>query len=70
MIDALLVALAAYASLGLVASVWLLTLGLVRTDPALASSPRRVRLILLPGCVALWPLLLVHTIRAPKKDLP
>lgn len=70
MIDALLVALAAYAALGLVASAWLLTLGLVRTDPSLASSPGRVRLILLPGCVALWPLLLVRTVRAPKKGRP
>jgi len=69
-IDALLVALAAYTALGLVASVWLLTLGLVRTNPSLSNSPKLVRLILLPGCVALWPLLLMNTLRAPMKGRP
>lgn len=66
MIDVLLIALGIYLALGLIASVWLLAVGLVRTDPALAVSPWRVRLILLPGCVAFWPLLLRRSLHSPR----
>lgn len=47
-----------YLAVGLVVGVWLVTLGASRLDPRLATAPRRVRVILLPGCAALWPVLL------------
>lgn len=59
--------LALYAAIGLLSALWLLTLGLPRLDPALSASPRRVRLLLLPGCIGLWPLLLAKTL---KRDRP
>lgn len=63
MIETLLIALSVYALLGLIASLWLLSRGLVRLDPGLAISPHRVRLILLPGCIGLWPVLLAKATR-------
>ena len=70
MIDGILLGLGLYLGLGLIASIWLLTAGLVRTDPALDASPKRVRLILLPGCVALWPLLLRRSLHTPRGGQP
>lgn len=67
MSNLILIILAIYASLGLLSALWLLTLGLPHLDPALSASPRRVRLLLLPGCIGLWPLLLAKTL---KRDRP
>lgn len=47
-----------YLAVGLVIGVWLMTLGASRLDPRLSKSPMRVRVLLLPGCAALWPVLL------------
>ncbi len=66
MIDLALTMLGVYLLLGLIASVWLLAVGLPRLDPDLVASPRRVRVLLLPGCVGLWPLLLVKVSRLTK----
>lgn len=53
----LLLALGAYLALGLLfGGAYLLTIAPQR-DAALRASKRSVRLILLPGCVAVWPLL-------------
>ena len=64
MIEALLIAIGAYLLLGVLASAWLLLHGLPRLDPGLLQSPKRVRLILLPGCVGLWPVLCAKAIQA------
>lgn len=38
--------------------------GLERVDPAAHGAPRGFRLLLVPGCAALWPWLLVRWLRA------
>lgn len=53
----ILLALAAYASLGSVFAAWFLARGVGRVDPAAAGSGVWFRLIILPGVVALWPVL-------------
>ena len=70
MIDVLLIGLGVYAVIGLVVSAWLLSRGLVRLDPGLAASPHRVRLILLPGCIGLWPVLLTKVMRSSGGNHP
>ncbi len=70
MIEFALIILGVYMLLGVVASAWLLTSGLPKLDPGLGVSPRRVRALLLPGCVGLWPLLALKVMRAPKRGSP
>jgi hypothetical protein len=45
-----------YAALGIAFAALFLTRGIVRVDPRVAGSPRRMRLLLFPGVAALWPL--------------
>lgn len=49
---------ALYAGCGLVFAAAFLTRGVGRVDPAAAGASVWVRLLLAPGCVALWPVLL------------
>lgn len=70
MIEALLGMLGVYALLGCLVSIWLLTSGLPRIDAGLRVSPRRVRVLLLPGCVSLWPVLAFKVLRAPMRGTP
>jgi hypothetical protein len=51
---------AAYALAGLLFGVWFVTTRLGRFDPAARGTSVWFRLLLLPGCVALWPLLAVQ----------
>lgn len=53
----ILLTLAAYASLGCVFATWFLARGVGRVDPAATGSGVWFRLIILPGVVALWPVL-------------
>ena len=53
----LIVALGVYAVLGLVFSIVFLTRGVHQIDEAVRDSPRAIRLLLIPGTVALWPML-------------
>jgi len=46
-----------YLGLGLLFSIVFLVWGIERIDPAARASSRAFRWIVLPGCVALWPLL-------------
>ncbi|MDX2238120.1 MAG: hypothetical protein NW203_11200 [Hyphomonadaceae bacterium] len=46
-----------YAALGLIVAAALLTVGLKRIDVQAARAPWRVKLLIAPGAVALWPLL-------------
>ena len=58
--------LAVYLAIGvLVGAVYLLRAA-PRADPALADSAAHVRLLLLPGAVAVWPLLLVRRTAEPE----
>ena len=67
MIEMLLVLLGVYALLGCLVSIWLLASGLPKIDHGLHISPRRLRALLLPGCIGLWPLLALKVLRAPKR---
>ncbi len=54
----LLVGLAVYAVLGMAFAVPFLCRGIQAIDPATVRSPKHVRLLLLPGVVVVWPVLL------------
>ena len=49
-----------YASAGLFFSVPFVTFGITRIDPLGAGSPWTFRLLIVPGVVLFWPLLLVR----------
>jgi hypothetical protein len=53
----LLDALAAYAAAGMIAAIAFLVFGVSRTLPHVSVTPA-AKLLLLPGAVALWPLVL------------
>jgi hypothetical protein len=58
MLDLVLIALGVYALIGIIIGVPLLLLGLNRIDPLIRSSSISVRLLLLPGIITLWPIML------------
>ncbi|MCA9288373.1 MAG: hypothetical protein KDA05_07305 [Phycisphaerales bacterium] len=55
----ILLTLAGYAILGSVFAAWFLARGIVRIDPAASGSGLWFRLIILPGVIALWPVLVI-----------
>jgi hypothetical protein len=62
-----------YAGCGLVFALGFLPRGIVRVDPHLAGSPVGVRLLILPGVAAFWPLFAWrwwHGIQAPEERNP
>lgn len=56
-------ALGAYAGIGLLFAIPFVTLGVQRIDGAAAGASLGFRLLVLPGCVLLWPLLLGRWLR-------
>jgi hypothetical protein len=63
----------AYMLAGLVFAALFLPRGVARLDPRVAGSPKTLRLVILPGIVALWPLLAWRWItgaREPIEDNP
>jgi len=54
---------AAYAGVGLVFAAAFVTVGAGRIDPSARRAPVGFRLLILPGTVALWPLLALHWMR-------
>ena len=55
-----------YALAGVVFAVLFLPRGVVRVDPRVAGAPKTLRLLILPGVAALWPLFVRRWIgRAP-----
>jgi hypothetical protein len=58
-----------YAGLGALVLVFLWLGGLARFDKAAAAAPWRVKLLLAPGMIALWPLMLARMVgRKPQED--
>lgn len=55
-------ALGLYLAIGAAFAVAFVVLGAKRIDPAAASMTLGARLLVLPGCAALWPLLLLRWI--------
>lgn len=66
MIDLVLILVAGYAALGLVAGVALAFVGIGRIDPVAAQSTWYFRLLVLPGLAGLWPVMLVKWARTGK----
>lgn len=58
--NSILLLLGAHASLGAVFACWFLFRGISRLDPTAAHAPLGFRLIIAPGVVALWPVLLLR----------
>jgi len=63
-----LVVIGAYLAIGLVVGVAFVVRGVDRIDPSMRGSPRSVRILILPGSVALWPLIAAKWIGAPKHE--
>ena len=57
-------AVGAYALVGVLFALVYLIFALRRVDPGAAASPLRVKFLILPGIVALWPLLLLQWLAA------
>jgi hypothetical protein len=63
------IGLATYAAVGAFVLVFLWSGVLARFDKAAAAAPWRVRLVLAPGMIALWPLMLARAAgRRPQED--
>lgn len=63
LIHAILLNLAGYALLGAVFAGWFVTAGVGRLDESAKGGPWSFRLLIFPGCAALWPVLLVKLVR-------
>jgi hypothetical protein len=59
-----ILAAGAYAAAGVVFAAAFVIRGVQRVDPAAKGAPLGFRLLILPGCAALWPLLLGRWMRA------
>jgi hypothetical protein len=61
---AILLGASFYAAIGGVLGMFFVWRGIERVDPAAHGAPWSFRLLVLPGAMALWPLLTVRWIRA------
>ena len=59
--EILWLSLSAYLGAGLCVAVSTLLFGLRKLEPAAAAMPLRVRLLILPGLAALWPLVIARS---------
>ena len=57
----------AYLALGLLAGLWLVFRGVGKIDEGMKGASWRLRLLLLPGSIALWPVLLRKYIQSSKQ---
>ncbi|MBI1224435.1 MAG: hypothetical protein GC192_04280 [Bacteroidetes bacterium] len=53
-----------YLTIGLMFSVWFVVKGVDKVDGGVSGSPWKLRLLLLPGSVLLWPVLLRKYLRS------
>lgn len=65
-VQAILIALGGYLSVGVAFGVAFLVRGIAVVDPVAAGSSWRFRLVVLPGVAALWPLLALRWRRASR----
>ena len=61
-------AVAVYAAAGLLFALVYLIFALRRVDPGAAESPLRVKILIVPGIVALWPFLLLQWLAASRDE--
>jgi len=59
----LVLALEAYLALGLLFALGFVTRGVARLDPAARTGTWGFRVLILPGCALLWPLLAARLLR-------
>lgn len=52
-----------YMGIGLLFAVFFVFFGVARVDPEAGEMPVAVRLLILPGCVIMWPLMLSKWLR-------
>ncbi len=66
----LIIIVLAYAALGGIFTLALLARGLSRVDPSTVGAGLAFRMLIAPGCVALWPVLAVKWARAgqPRRE--
>jgi hypothetical protein len=60
---------AAYIGLGFLFALAFIARGIARIDAAALGAPIVFRLIVLPGCMALWPILTLKWVRARGKKV-
>ena len=60
----ILFALAAYLSVGSAVAVSFVIFEIGRGDPRAIGAPRTFRVLVLPGCIALWPFVLYRWMRS------
>ena len=58
----------AYAALGLLFAVAFVTVGVERVDPTAKGATFGFRLLIVPGSIALWPVLVAYWIHAPRPE--
>jgi hypothetical protein len=63
----LLIAISAYLGLGVGFAFPFVTIGLVHLDSAAAGMPWTARILLLPGAILLWPVLLTKWLKAEQR---
>ncbi len=63
LVQAGLMTVAAYGAIGVLFGLAFVTLGIGRVDEAARGSSIAFRALILPGCVALWPVLLMKWLR-------
>lgn len=57
-----------YVGVGLVVGLFFVLRGVTRVDPAASGSPMVFRLVILPGCVGLWPVILMKWLKAQPRE--
>lgn len=68
---AILVGLVVYWAIGILAAAFFLFGGFRRFDPLAAAAPWRVKLVITPGIVTLWPVLVLRAFGLrPREDRP
>ena len=55
LIDLFLLILGIYATIGVFFAIYFVAAGATKIDPLLKNSKKRVRILLLPGIIAVWP---------------
>jgi hypothetical protein len=65
-VEGALLALATYIAIGAILAVPFLIFGVGRVDPAAKGAPFLFRVLVIPGVVALWPLMLRRWLRPVK----
>ena len=67
-VETLVYGLEIYAALGLLFAIAFVTVGVEHIDSTAKGATLGFRLLLLPGSIALWPVLVARWIRGPRQE--